>query len=151
MKNRGAGNKNAARVALVQCRDYDPDRVEKAVEKAVEELGGIDRFVPKGSRVLLKPNLLIARPAETQVTTHPEVVRAMIKLVKGRGARAQSATARPWEAPSRLRQNAGSPTSQNRKALRSSTSIARSKSTTLRRPSSRNSRSISRCSKPTSS
>jgi len=76
-----------ARVALRQCREYDTSKVAKAVEKAVEDLGGIDRFVGKGSRVLLKPNLLIARPADKHVTTHPEVVRAMIKLVKRAGGK----------------------------------------------------------------
>ena len=76
-----------ARVALQQCREYGTDAVGKAVEKAVEELGGIDRFVGKGSRVLLKANLLIGRAPEKQVNTHPEVVRAMIKLVKKAGGK----------------------------------------------------------------
>lgn len=76
-----------ARVALLRCRDYDTERVGKAVEKAVEELGGIDRYVKKGDRVLLKANLLIGRASEKQVCTHPEVVRAMVGLVKRAGGK----------------------------------------------------------------
>lgn len=74
-----------ARVALQQCRKYGTDAVDKAVKKAIDELGGIDRFVGRGTRVLLKPNLLIGRVPEKHVNTHPEVVRAMIKLVKQAG------------------------------------------------------------------
>ncbi len=76
-----------ARVALLRCRDYDSERVADAVEKAVEELGGIRRFVKKGDRVLLKANLLIGRAPEKHVNTHPEVVRAMVALVKKAGGK----------------------------------------------------------------
>ncbi len=76
-----------ARVALLRCRNYDSDRVGKAVEKAVEELGGIDRYVKKGDRALLKANLLIGAAPEKQVCTHPEVIRAMIRLVKRAGGK----------------------------------------------------------------
>jgi uncharacterized protein (DUF362 family)/Pyruvate/2-oxoacid:ferredoxin oxidoreductase delta subunit len=85
MSNKAESAGNGSRVALKKCRDYDSDAVSAAVEKAVEELGGIDRFVPPKSRVLLKANLLIGRSVEKQVTTHPEVVRAMVKLVKKAG------------------------------------------------------------------
>jgi uncharacterized protein (DUF362 family)/Pyruvate/2-oxoacid:ferredoxin oxidoreductase delta subunit len=39
-------------------------------------------FVRPGERVLIKPNLLKARPPEAAVTTHPEIVRAAIRLVR---------------------------------------------------------------------
>ncbi len=87
MKKHSKGAEAAARVALLGCRDYDSHRVGKAVEKAVDELGGIDRFVRKGHSVLLKANLLIGRPAEKQVNTHPEVIRAMVRLVKKAGGK----------------------------------------------------------------
>ncbi len=87
MKERSKSADPGARVALRQCRKYDGGRVGKAVDKAVEELGGIDRFVGKGARVLLKVNLLFGRSPEKQVNTHPEVVRAMIRLVKKAGGK----------------------------------------------------------------
>jgi len=76
-----------ARVAMRRCEDYKPGKVSEAVKKAIEELGGIDRYVRPGDRVLLKPNLLMGRPAEKHVNTHPEVVRAVIKLVKKAGGK----------------------------------------------------------------
>ena len=76
-----------ARVALIRCGSYDSDKVSKAVAQSVDELGGLDRFVKRGDRVLLKPNLLVASPADKHVTTHFEVVHAVIKLVKKAGGR----------------------------------------------------------------
>lgn len=59
----------------------------QAVTRAVDELGGIDRFVKKGDRVLLKANLLIARTPDKLVTTSPEIVRAAARLVKKAGGK----------------------------------------------------------------
>ncbi|RJP71552.1 MAG: DUF362 domain-containing protein [Candidatus Abyssobacteria bacterium SURF_17] len=87
MKKTRKKTESQARVALVRCGNYDSGKIVESVKKAVDELGGIDRFVRKGQRVLLKPNLLIARPADKHVTTHPEVVRAVIKLVKKAGGK----------------------------------------------------------------
>jgi uncharacterized protein (DUF362 family)/Pyruvate/2-oxoacid:ferredoxin oxidoreductase delta subunit len=52
------------------------------VRKAVDLLGGIQVFIKPASRVLVKPNLLMAKEPELGITTHPEVVRAVIKLLK---------------------------------------------------------------------
>lgn len=45
-----------------------------ATKKALEALGGISRFVKKGNRVVLKPNMSFARTPEFAATTHPLVV-----------------------------------------------------------------------------
>jgi uncharacterized protein (DUF362 family)/Pyruvate/2-oxoacid:ferredoxin oxidoreductase delta subunit len=71
--------------ALIRCADYDSGNVQRAVGQAVDLLGGMHAFVKPGDRVLLKPNLLKARPPEAAVTTHPEVVRAVIRLVQTAG------------------------------------------------------------------
>lgn len=44
-------------------------------------------FVKPGQRVLLKPNLLTDRRPEQAVTTHPELIRAVIRSVKATGGR----------------------------------------------------------------
>jgi uncharacterized protein (DUF362 family)/Pyruvate/2-oxoacid:ferredoxin oxidoreductase delta subunit len=59
-----------------------------AVQEAVDLLGGIRAFVKPGERVLIKPNLLKAHCPEDAVTTHPEVVRAVIRLVQEAGGKA---------------------------------------------------------------
>ena len=74
------------KVSLVRCSDYDPVKVFDAVKRAVDLVGGIESYVKPGMKVLVKPNLLSARPPEDAVDTHPEVVRAVVRLVKGAGA-----------------------------------------------------------------
>ncbi len=69
-------------VAFAKCASYERGGVEEAVEKAVGALGGIEKFVKKGDKVLLKPNLLRTAPADKAVCTHPEALRAAIRLVK---------------------------------------------------------------------
>ena len=72
-----------AKVAITRCDSYDAGKVFDAVKRSVDLLGGIDAFVKPGMKVLLKPNLLSARAPEDAVDTHPEVVRAVVRLVKG--------------------------------------------------------------------
>jgi uncharacterized protein (DUF362 family) len=63
------------------------DDPEALVRRAVEALGGIGRFVPRGAKVLIKPNLCISgRSYEYAVTTNPWVVGALVKLALEAGA-----------------------------------------------------------------
>ncbi|MDP3804293.1 MAG: DUF362 domain-containing protein, partial [Candidatus Omnitrophota bacterium] len=75
-----------SKVAIARCADYDRDKVFDAVRKAVDLLGGMSEFAKPGMKVLLKPNLLSARTPAEGVDTHPEVVRAVVRLVKSSGA-----------------------------------------------------------------
>jgi len=72
-------------VALAKCSTYGPG-LRKSFEKLLGGLGGIGAFVQPGQKVLLKPNLLSDRLPAQAVTTHPEVVRALIRIVRDRGA-----------------------------------------------------------------
>lgn len=74
-----------SKVALLRCSQYTPDILEEKVAEAIELIGGISNFVKPGSRVLLKPNLLMAKEPECGITTHPEVVRAVARVLKGNG------------------------------------------------------------------
>ena len=73
-------------VAAVKVGDYETNAVSAGVREALGLLGGMGKFVRAGDRVLLKPNMLEGLPPECAVTTHPEVVRAMIRQVKEIGA-----------------------------------------------------------------
>ncbi len=75
-------------VSLVSCNDYGAEKVLAAVRRSVDLLGGIGSFVKPGERMLIKPNLLKGRRPEDAVTTHPEIVRAVIRLVREAGAQA---------------------------------------------------------------
>lgn len=57
-----------------------------ATRKALEVIGGISRFVKKGHKVVLKPNMSFARPPEGASNTHPEVVATVARACMGAGA-----------------------------------------------------------------
>ena len=69
-------------VSLVRCETYNSGRVFKSVRDAFDLIGGISAFIRRGSSVLVKPNLLMAVEPDAAVTTHPEVVRAVVRLLK---------------------------------------------------------------------
>lgn len=56
------------------------------VNKAVELLGGMPRFVQKGDRVLIKPNISWDRAPEYAATTNPDLVAEVVKLCYKAGA-----------------------------------------------------------------
>ena len=73
-------------VSLVQCSDYDLEKVRAAIRRSIELLGGIGSFVKPGQRVLLKPNLLRPASQDRGVSTHSTVVVAVAELVIEAGA-----------------------------------------------------------------
>jgi uncharacterized protein (DUF362 family) len=54
--------------------------------RAIELLGGMGDFVPRGGSVLIKPNIGWDRRVEQAATTHPEVVRALVQVSLEAGA-----------------------------------------------------------------
>jgi uncharacterized protein (DUF362 family)/NAD-dependent dihydropyrimidine dehydrogenase PreA subunit len=66
-------------VALVGCESYDRSLVEERVARVFELLGGPGAIAGAGESVFLKVNALAPKPPESAVTTHPEVVRAVVR------------------------------------------------------------------------
>jgi uncharacterized protein (DUF362 family)/Pyruvate/2-oxoacid:ferredoxin oxidoreductase delta subunit len=69
-------------VSIVRCQTYDEEEVLKALQQSIDLIGGMDSFVKKGDRVLLKPNLLYGKRPEKAVTTHPSVIKGVLQLIK---------------------------------------------------------------------
>jgi uncharacterized protein (DUF362 family) len=67
---------------------------------AVSMLGGMERFVKRGARVVIKPNMLTAREPELGVTTNPRAVAEVVKMCWQAGARSVTVFDRPT-APAR--------------------------------------------------
>ena len=72
-------------VAIERVNSYDAAEIETGLARLLQHLGGIGTFVSPGDRVLIKPNLLAAKPPEAAVTTHPALVRAVITAVQDAG------------------------------------------------------------------
>lgn len=69
-------------VSISRCETYEYDAVASALEAALSPLGGMAAFVSADNHVLLKVNLLSRAVPERAVTTHPELVRALIRSVR---------------------------------------------------------------------
>lgn len=84
-----------AQVAIAQAKSYDPDTLYARVRDMLDGLGGLSDIVRPGDHVAIKTNLTGGTtwegktwglPAVETFVTHPEVVRALGKLVLDAGA-----------------------------------------------------------------
>jgi len=71
-----------SRVALVKCDTYDDTQVNDAIREGINLLGGINQFVKKGEKIVIKPNVLIGSNPEKCVCTHPVVFRSVGIILK---------------------------------------------------------------------
>jgi uncharacterized protein (DUF362 family) len=62
------------------------DSPDANVRTAVALLGGMERFVRRDARVVVKPNVLTGRPPEYATTTNPLVMSAIIRMCLEAGA-----------------------------------------------------------------
>ncbi|MDI6845291.1 MAG: DUF362 domain-containing protein [Candidatus Saccharicenans sp.] len=63
------------------------DSPRAITREALKILGGISRFVRRGDRVLIKPNIGWDRTPEMAACTNPEVVAALVEMALEAGAR----------------------------------------------------------------
>ena len=66
---------------------------------ALAAMGGIERFIERGDRVMLKVNAAFATPAVLGATTHPELLAELVRLCRGAGAASVVVTDNPINAP----------------------------------------------------
>jgi len=71
----------------------------KTLTKAFEVIGGIESFIKKGDRVLLKVNAAFASPPILSATTHPELIARCIELCYKAGAENVRVTDNPINDP----------------------------------------------------
>ncbi len=72
-------------VSIVKCENYDDGKILAALRQSINLIGGAQAFIQKGNRVLLKPNLLYGKSPEKAVTTHPSILKGMIRIVREAG------------------------------------------------------------------
>ncbi len=62
----------------------DPARITR---EALKSLGGMNRFISRGDRVLIKPNIGWDRTPEMAACTNPQVVKALVEMAYEAGAK----------------------------------------------------------------
>lgn len=74
-------------VALTRCTEYKESVVADAITRQFSLLGGLERFVKRGDKVLLKPNFIAPRPRHCATQTDPAIIIETAKLLKDFGAK----------------------------------------------------------------
>lgn len=69
-------------VAIVKCSSYDQDKVNGAVKKGIDLLGGAEKFASEDEKILFKPNILAGADPKKCVTTHPTILEAVFECFK---------------------------------------------------------------------
>lgn len=75
------------KVAIIKCSSYEEEKVDSAIKKALELIGGAEKFASPGQKVLLKPNLAGPYSPERAVTTHPLIIKSLARIFKSVGAK----------------------------------------------------------------
>ena len=76
----------AALPSVVAASGTNNDSAEAILRSALDNLGGIGRFVKAGQTVAIKPNATWAFPPGTASSTDPAVLAALVKIVQEAGA-----------------------------------------------------------------
>jgi uncharacterized protein (DUF362 family) len=92
------------RVDIAVARGQPPGAITKA---AIDALGGMGKFISRGDRVVVKPNIGWDRTPEQAANTNPEVVAAIVTLCYDAGARNVKVFDRPVSDPRRCYKQSG--------------------------------------------
>jgi uncharacterized protein (DUF362 family) len=86
-------------------KDLNPEQLKEAAvkltEKAIEGIGGLKRFVSKGSVIWIKPNIGWDRTPELAANTNPDVVATLIRLCFDAGAKTVKVGDNPCSIPAK--------------------------------------------------
>lgn len=71
-----------SKVIVLRCDDYDEEKIYTLLKIGLDQLGGLESFINKEEKILLKPNLLKKAEVEKAVITHPAVVGAFARILR---------------------------------------------------------------------
>ncbi len=75
------------KVVIKACDSYDVGLIRQRLSESIDLIGGLEPFVKRGERVLLKVNLLMKKRPEEATTTHPAFVEALAEILLDHGCR----------------------------------------------------------------
>jgi uncharacterized protein (DUF362 family) len=81
-----AAAKSSPTAPDIACVEGNEQTYGDITERAINELGGIEKFVKKGDRVVITPNMGWMRTPEQAAATHPDVLRRLVQLCERAGA-----------------------------------------------------------------
>ena len=60
-----------SRVVLLECSEYDKEKIYNELKWGIDALGGVQNFVRADEKILLKPNLLRKADRDSAIVMHP--------------------------------------------------------------------------------
>ncbi|HON56647.1 MAG TPA: DUF362 domain-containing protein [bacterium] len=72
------------KVALIRQNNYLD--CYNTLKRGFDALGGLEKFIKYGERILIKPNLLMSVKSNCPAVTHPEIIKALLLIIKDFGA-----------------------------------------------------------------
>lgn len=76
-----------ADLVIIKTEHITEKAIHTMVEKGLKEIGGIERFVKRGAKVVIKPNLGFNSPPQRAHTTNPILVEAVATMCKKAGGK----------------------------------------------------------------
>jgi len=93
-------NKSVAQIGVAHGpAAKEPARLKALASGAIDAVGGIGRFIAKGDVVVIKPNVAFERSPKLGATTNPDLLTALIHLVRDAGAKEVRVCDNPIESP----------------------------------------------------
>ncbi|BEP28715.1 DUF362 domain-containing protein [Helicovermis profundi] len=73
------------KVSIVKCKDYFYDDVKNSLVRSIKNIGGLNKYLNDGDKILLKVNLLMKKSPDKATTTHPIFVKALADILLENG------------------------------------------------------------------
>lgn len=77
---------DGSKIVVVKGKDLSKDSIRKMVAEGFLAMGGIGRFIKKGTKVAIKPNIGWNSPPERAHNTNPDLIEAVAKICLQAGA-----------------------------------------------------------------
>src|SRR6056297_2586410 len=73
------------KVSIIKQDNYDYTEIKEKLLESLDNLGGVEKFIEEGDKILLKPNLLMKKKPEEATTTHPTIIKALAEIIFDHG------------------------------------------------------------------
>ena len=74
------------KVSIRYCEDYSESEVSQSLNKCLNDIGGLSKYIKQGDRVMLKCNISKNYTPDMALTTHPSIVIALSEEIEKLGA-----------------------------------------------------------------
>jgi len=71
-----------SKVIIVPCDNYDDETIYSSLKTGIEELGGLETYLRKDEKILVKPNFIAVSENDRPITTHKSVIAGFLRILE---------------------------------------------------------------------